>query len=320
MGGRHPRSLFLDGGLFKCPAGCPVIKRLPRRVIVTGATGLIGRAVVRRLAAQNDHVIAIVRPGNALGLPSGVATAEIDLGERPGRTMTSLGPFDAVIHLAQAAGWHDFPKNAGQVATVSVSATAELAEAAVSAGAKVFVLASSGGIYGPSTTPIVETAPIKPAGELGFYLATKAAAEQLLRYFEMHLTVHILRPFFVYGPMQAPEFLVPRLIKAVRSGTPIRIDGGRGPRLNPIHVDDAAEAFVASLNLGHPLVANIAGSEVVSVRDIGDLAAARIGILAQYEIVDREPDDFVADITTMSTSLGRPKIELAVGLGEIIAG
>jgi nucleoside-diphosphate-sugar epimerase len=134
------------------------------------------------------------------------------------------------------------------VAGVAIAATAHLAEAAVSAGAKTFVYASSGGIYGPSERPIRESDPIRPAAELGFYLAAKAAAEQLLGYFSPHLTVHILRPFFVYGPGQGETFLLPRLIRSVRTGTPIRVDGGRGTILNPVYCEDAAAIFAATLD------------------------------------------------------------------------
>ena len=288
-------------------------------MVVTGAMGLIGRAVVRRLAVRGDAVMAVVRPGSVARLPSGVAIVEIDLAQPQGAALASLGPFDAVVHLAQAPGWHDFPRNAGQVAAVSVAATAHLAELAISAGAKVFVLASSGGIYGPSPVPILETAPIRPAQELGFYLAAKTAAEQLLGYFSSDLIIHVLRPFFVYGPSQAQSFLVPRLIESVRSGMPIRLNRDRGARLNPIHVDDAATAFAAALDLSTPLVANIAGPTIVSVREIADLAAAQLGKSALYQIFDSQPDDFVADTTRMSTSLSQAAIEFEAGLGDLIS-
>jgi UDP-glucose 4-epimerase len=290
-----------------------------RRVLVTGAMGLIGRAVVRRLTDRGDAVIAVARPRGVARLPGRVATVEVDLARPEVTELATLGPFDAVIHLAQAAGWHDFPRNAGQVAAVSLTATAYLAELAVSVGAKVFVLASSGGIYGPSPIPILETAPIRPAQELGFYLAAKAAAEQLLGFFSPQLTVHILRPFFVYGPSQVQSFLVPRLIHSVRYGTPIRVNGGRGARVNPIHVDDAANAFVAALDLSTPLVANIAGPNIVNVREIADLAAMHLGKSARFQIIDSQPDDFVADTTVMSARLGKAAIEFGAGLCDLLS-
>lgn len=292
---------------------------MARRVVVTGATGLVGREVVRKLTARGDEVLAVVRPGSSGRIDSGIATAEIDLSQPSMEALASLGRYDAVLHLAQAAGWHEFPRHAGRIAAVSLSSTACLAEAAVAAGAQTFVLASSGGIYGPSPEPIREDAAIKPAAELGFYLATKAAAEQLLRYFAGHLTVHVLRPFFVYGPGQTDAFLIPRLIRSVRESTPVRLDSGIGPRLNPIFVEDAANAFVATIDLRDPLVANLAGSAVLTVQQIVSLIAARLDVEPVYETVKRRPGDFVADTERMTTTLGPATTTMAHGLDQVVA-
>lgn len=288
-----------------------------RSVLVTGATGLIGRAVVQRLIQQGDNVIAIVRPQSSAQLPKGVARIEIDLAQASATSLARIGHFQAVIHLAQAPGWHDFPKHAGQVAALNVAAAAHLAEAAVEAGADTFIMASSGGIYGPSDHPISETAPIRPAAELGFYLATKAAAEQLLRYFEQRVRIHVLRPFFVYGAGQAEAFLMPRLIRSIREGLPIRLEGETGPRLNPIYVDDAASAFTAALDLHQPTIANIAGPEIVSIRDAAELLATILGKPAIYSIVDGNPGNFVADTTRMEAQFGPAPTGLKSGFAKL---
>lgn len=291
---------------------------MARRFVVTGAAGLIGREVVRKLLLRGDEVVAILRPGGATGVAPGATVVEIDLSKPSAATFSELGRYDVVIHLAQAAGWHDFPRNAGSIATVSLAATACLAEAAVAAGASTFVLASSGGIYGSSSAPIPEDAPIKPAAELGFYLATKACAEQLMSYFTGQMTVHKLRPFFVYGRGQGEAFLIPRLIRSVKEGRSIKLDGGSGPRLNPIFVEDAADAFLATAELRDPLVANIAGPDVVTVSEIVKFIAARLHVDPVYEIVDRKPGDFVADTTRMRAKLGPAVTSMRNGLDRYI--
>lgn len=288
-----------------------------RRVLVTGATGLIGRAVTHRLIQRGDDVVAVVRPQSTTRFPSEVTRIELDLAQASAKSLATLGPLQAVIHLAQAPGWHDFPKHAGQVAALSVAATAHLAEAAVEVGADTFVLASSGGIYGPSDHPIAETTPIKPAADLGFYLATKAAAEQMLQYFEKHLRIHILRPFFVYGAGQNETFLMPRLVRSIRDGLPIRLEGGTGPLINPIHVEDAAAAFTAALDLPQPLVSNIAGPEIVSIREIADLLAALLGRAPIFSSTDGKPGNFVADTTRMVTQLGPAPTGVKSGLAGL---
>lgn len=291
---------------------------MARRVVVTGAGGLIGRAVVRKLLSRGDEVIAVLRPGGASAVASGAEIAVIDLSQPSAASFCRLGRFDAVIHLAQAAGWHDFPRHAGRIATVSLAATACLAEASVAAGASAFVLASSGGVYGPSPLPIREDAAIKPAAELGFYLATKACAEQLMSYFTGQMAVHMLRPFFVYGSGQSEAFLMPRLIRCVREGHPIKLDGGSGPRLNPIFVEDAADAFVSAADLREQLVANIAGPDVVTVSDIAHLIASRLRMEPICEMTERPAGDFVADTTRMTMRLGPAATSMRDGLDQVI--
>lgn len=290
-----------------------------RRVVVTGATGLVGRSVTRLLRARGDEVVAVIRPGSASPLPPGAATVEIDLAERPEEALAALGAFDAVIHLAQAPGWHAFPQRAGAAARVNVAGGAVVAEAAVAAGARCMVMASSGGVYGPSPAPITEDAAVRPAGDIGFYLAAKVAAEALLSHFSPHLVVHVLRPFFVYGPGQAPSFLIPRLIRSVRGGAPIRIDGGTGPSMNPIWVDDAAAAFVAALDLPTAATVNIAGPDIVTVRRIAELAAERLGRAARFEETPRPPDNYVADTALMTHKLGAAATPFPKGLSDMIA-
>lgn len=290
-----------------------------RRVVVTGAAGLIGQAVVRRLLATETAVVAVVRPGSLGKVPAGAEAVEIDLGDRPEERLAAVGAFDGLIHLAQAPGWHEFPKRAGSIARVNVAASVALAEAAVTAGAGCMVMASSGGVYGPSSTPIRETSPLRPGSELGFYLAAKAVTENLLSYFSQHLPVHILRPFFVYGAGQAASFLIPRLIRSIREGVPVRVDGGTGPAMNPIWVDDAAAAFVAALDRREPLVANIAGPDVVTVRDIATMAAERLGMPVAFTEGDEFPGSYVADITVMNRELGEAATPFDEGLSALIA-
>ncbi len=288
-----------------------------RRILVTGALGLLGRALVSRLTAAGDDVIALVRP-NSLGLlPVSVQGVEIDLRSFQPDALAGLGKLDGVIHLAQSAGWHDFPAAAAATTAVNVAATIALAEAATAAGATRFVYASSGGIYGPSSEPIIETAPLKPSADLGFYLSSKIAAESLLAFFTSRLLVQILRPFFIYGPGQKESFLIPRLVQSVGAGKPIKVAGGRGPQLNPIWVDDAAAAFESALDLTKSVTVNVAGPQVVSLRQIADC----LGLYARRQPVFEEtgdpPADYVADTSLMAMTVGTPNMLPQAGLGRL---
>jgi nucleoside-diphosphate-sugar epimerase len=288
-----------------------------RRILVTGATGLIGNALTDQLVRSGDETTVVVRPGTAsAALPPGCAVHELDLARPFGRDDLPSGPFDAMVHLAQHPNYASFPVDAGVLAELNVAATCRLAESAPGLGASQFVFASSGGIYGSSPNPVTEDAPVSPPTRLGFYLVAKAATEQLLAPFREHLAVTCVRYFFVYGPRQQTRFLLPRLISRVRAGEPITVAGGRGPRINPVHVHDAAAATVACIRPDAPETINVAGPEIATISEI----ARRIGVLVDREPilvdVDDAPDDLVADITRLREHF-EPLIGLDPGLATL---
>jgi UDP-glucose 4-epimerase len=278
---------------------------------------LLGQRVVPIVVAAGAAVTTLDRPGGHPFVLAGCTRVEADLAGDFSVSLARAGVCDAVVHLAQAGGWRSFPDRAGSIAAVALAATARLAEHAARVGAKTFVLASSGGIYGPSPGPIAETDPIRPSAELGFYLASKAAAENLLSYFEPHMAVHRLRYFFIYGPGQSEDFLMARLRGQILRGEPIWIAGGRGPRLNPIYVDDAAEATAAALAADVAVTANVAGPETSDLRSIAELLGGDLGRTPVFRSTDEGPDDYVADIGVMVRRLGLPTIGLASGLSSV---
>ncbi len=200
---------------------------------------------------------------------------------------------------------------------VNVAATQALLDHAVAAGARTFVLASTGGLYPFAKAPLSEEVPPAPAN---FYFLSKHLSEQLLGAYGELLAAVVLRPFFVYGEGQE-RMLIPTLCERVRAGDEITIEGQAGLRINPIHVDDAARAFEAALRLEAGAVVNVAGSETLGVDDL----VRRIG-----ELMGREPrityrpsereGDLVADTARMVVELGvTPEVSLAQGLAELVS-
>lgn len=285
-----------------------------RHILLTGASGFLGTHVMHQLLSDGVSVTALAREPASLPSHPGLRAVHADLGGDFSREIRTVGAVDGVVHLAQAGGWNAFPANAGSIAAVSVAATSRLAEYAVEQNAESFVLASSGGIYGPSAEPIQETAPIRPATELGFYLSAKAAAETLLDFFAPNLIVHKLRYFFIYGPGQRDEFLIARLLQNVRNGVPIHLARGVGPSLNPIHVEDAARATLAVLNCASPTTVNIAGPDVANLATIVGQLGQLVGREPMCEARPEAPQDYVADTRVMSDHLGVSAIDLKLGL------
>lgn len=293
-------------------------------VLVTGATGLLGFKLICLLAEKHD-VTAIARKpptGTGTGTRTGTAAAANvrwlvhDLA-RPMLPADLPARVDVVVHLAQSRRFREFPTGAPDIFAVNVAATAALLDWAVAAGASQFILASTGGVYGPSREPHHEDEP-PAASPPSFYAASKRAAEVLTTSYCSQFSVCVLRPFFIYGPGQDPGMLVPRLVERVRSGGTITLDGLDGMRFNPIHVSDAAAAVVAAIDHQSSSVVNIAGPEVISLRHAVSLIGACMGRPPHIESrTDVEPVDVVGDTSRMTALLGAPRIRLADVLVEL---
>lgn len=222
-----------------------------------------------------------------------------------------------IVHLAQSPHHHDFPKGALDVFEVNVGSTQRLLDWGVRHGVKRFIFASSGGVYGYGAAPFDETAPVQ--GAANHYIAGKRCGELLAEAYRGQMTVIILRFFFVYGPGQRARMLVPRLVKSVTEGLPIALAGQCGLRLNPIFADDAASAVQAALRLTESTVVNVAGGEVLSLRDMADLIGREVGRSPVFQHTDGpEGLDLVADITRMRTLLHEPAIGFQEGIRRLI--
>jgi nucleoside-diphosphate-sugar epimerase len=114
--------------------------------------------------------------------------------------------------------------------------------------------------------------------------------------------------------------LVPRLIDSVRAGRAVRVRGERGTQLNPVHVDDAVTLIEACLGGQGSRVLNVAGPEVVTIRDMTERIAELVGGVAVFESEAGAPESYVADITAMRALVQRPLLDFATGVASMLAG
>ena len=271
------------------------------KIVVTGATGLVGRQVAMLLSDHHD-VSAITRRAAFEGTRIKTIVGDLSAPELPAAMPASA---DVVIHLAQSEHFRAFPGGAPDVFAVNVASTARLLDWGQRANVRHFILASTGAVdHGAS-----------PAS---FYVASKKSAELLAESYSSAFAVLVLRFFFVYGPGQRRLMLVPRLIDSVRAGTAITLAGGHGPLLNPIFVDDAARAVVAAVaNQTHGLV-NIAGPHPLTVREMADAVAAAVGRQPQFVNDPQLPADLVGDTTRMRAELVPASCTFAQGVQRML--
>lgn len=208
-----------------------------RLTAVTGATGGLGRALTPLLMAAGDRVRALVRDpeaGRRLA-GDGIEVVVGDLRD-PGCLARLAEGADVVHHLA---AWMGSP--AGQAAAVNVLGTRALVEAAVAAGVRRVLLASSVAVYGPVTSGVIhEDAPLhkvgdaysdsKVDGENAAFAAAGGSATEVVA----------LRPTMIYGPASGSWTLTP--LNNLMRGLPVVIGDGSG-RLDAVYVGDVARAF-----------------------------------------------------------------------------
>jgi nucleoside-diphosphate-sugar epimerase len=280
--------------------------------LLTGATGFLGQALLPRLADRGE-VFALHRAGSQLIEVGGVTWIEQDLSRPLSDTLPT--EIDAVIHLAQSDRYADFPLGAVDVFEVNAQSTVRLLDYARRADAETFVLASTGAVYAPGQQPVRESdAPAPP----NFYAASKLAAEHAAVAFRGLLRAHVLRPFFIYGAGQQHGRFLPGIVARVREGRAVSLAGAEGIRLNPIHLDDAVEVMLRSLELDEPATLNMAGPEPVSIRQIAEIVAEVLGREVSFEAGDSKPD-LVASIDRLTEVLGRPTVGMREGIDRTLA-
>ena len=178
------------------------------RYVVTGGAGFIGSHVAEGLLAQGDQILVIddLSRGRRENLPSGVDFEERSVLDQG--LAEVLGAFepDGVVHLAAQIDVRRSVEDPAFDARTNVVGTLLTAEAALKAGVKVFVFASTGGaIYGEQELfPAPESHPCRPVSPYG---TSKQCGEHYIDYFSRTgamRAVH-LRYANVYGPRQDPH-------------------------------------------------------------------------------------------------------------------
>lgn len=286
------------------------------RILVTGATGFLGSRLVVHLARSHE-VWAVTRRPSPAGPPR-VHWLRQDLAVEAWDVALPR-EIDAIIHLAQSPNFRNFPESAAEIYAVAAGATMRLLDWGARAGARYFILTSTGGLYGTSDKPVREGDPLpEMRSQLGFYFAAKRASELLAIQYASEINTVILRCFFLYGSGQAPQMLMPRLVGNIRERRPVYLQGDEGIRINPIHVDDAVRAIKRCLDLTESRVFNIAGPQIASLREIAEAIGRRLDRKPVFAIDSTvAPNHLMADIQRMSGALGPPRIGIEAGIAEL---
>ena len=221
---------------------------MSRRILITGGAGFIGSHLARRFADQAEvTVLDDLRSGYARNL-EGVRCRFLQgsiLDEAALRQAVTGA--EEVYHLAAMISVPESVAKPAECAELNTEGTRRVLAAAVAAGTRKVVLASSAAIYGDNpTVPKLESMPPEPKSP---YAETKLAGERLLEEYRVAhgLGTTSLRFFNVFGPRQDPRSAyaaaVPIFIAKALRDEPIGIHGDGGQTRDFIHVTDIVGAL-----------------------------------------------------------------------------
>ena len=292
-----------------------------RRVLVTGASGFVGRPALGALAARGFDVHAVARgaPDDATPGITWHAADLLDAARR--RSVLDAVGASHLLHLA----WYAEPgafwsarENAAWVA-----ATVALVDEFALAGGRRATLAGTCAEYDwTAPGPLVEDAPLAPATYYGTCKdATRRVVEGLAA--AAGLSLAWGRIFFVFGPGEDARRLVAGVARALVAGERAATSAG-AQRRDFLHVDDVAGAFAALLDSAVEGAVNIASGEAASVRAVAEAlaqAAGRPDLLDVGAVPRRagEPEEIVADVSRLRDEVGfRPRRSLSDGLADTV--
>lgn len=286
------------------------------KILITGASGLIGTEVLKKISPDCEIFVA-TRNISQIRTDANITYFPCDLAKTDCFDQIPDN-IECILHLAQSEKFRDFPNSALEVFNINTYSTLKLLDYAVKAGTKKFVYASSGGIYGNSNVGFNENDPIINKKDLGFYLGSKLCSEVIAENYGSFFDVIILRFFFVYGQKQKKTMLIPRLVNNVRNDQEIILQGNDGIKINPIHVSDASDAVIASVNLKGSHKINIAGPDVLSLREISEIIGKKLNKKPILKTQEAEPKHLFADITKMRSLLCDPQIKFITGIEDLL--
>jgi UDP-glucose 4-epimerase len=255
------------------------------KVLITGATGLLGFEMIRKLS-KDFEVFKLVKTYNKdLGDNQIVHDFlnEIDISILPKK-------LDYIFHLAQFRDFKNFPQNSSEIFKVNTLSTLSLINYGMDCGIKKFIYTSTGGLYKELDSPINEDDLLKKPSELDFYCASKLSSELLISNYSEFFDVQILRPFFIFGPRQSDQMLIPKLIRNINLGDTIYLSGEKGININPIFVEDAASILIKLIEVTGSKQINIAGNQVISISQLAINIAEIIGKEPNFSHQSKQKD------------------------------
>jgi nucleoside-diphosphate-sugar epimerase len=228
----------------------------PARVVVIGAGGFVGRAAVRRLAADDIPCVPLTR-------------REVDLlSEHGAGTLRRvLQPSDTVVITSAIV-----PAKTPTLVKQNVSMAEAICEALAASPVSHVVYISSDAVYSDDASPVNESSPREPSTLHGIM----HAARELMLKSTVRSSLAILRPSLLFGPGDPHGGYGPnRFCRLAVEGKPITLFGGGEETRDHVYIDDVGEIIRLTVTHRSHGVLNIASGVSTSFRAIAELVSSR---------------------------------------------
>ena len=304
--------------------------------LVTGGTGFIGSALVRRLV-KSGHRVRVL-DNNTRGIPERLhgLGEQVDVWEgdirNPETVTKACEGVERVVHLASINGTEFFYSQPDLVLAVGVRGMMNVIDGCRTHGVKELFLASTSEVYQtPPHIPTDETVPLSipdPLNPRYSYAGAKIISELLTinfgrNYFDRAV---IFRPHNVYGPDMGWEHVIPQFVVRMKQATEQSREGtihfsiqGTGKETRSfVYIDDFIDGLLLVLEKGeHLSIYHIGTSDEIAIKELAIMVGKYFG--RDIEIVPGERTEGSTerrcpDISRMRTLGFSPRIRFSTGL------
>lgn len=292
------------------------------KFVVTGATGMIGRALINKILACDDEVIAVVNPNSARlsSVPAGAKIIKAGLADYSAYIPTERA--DCFIHLAWGKTDH-FSRDDVEAQRLNVGYTAEAVALAERFGCSAFLGAGSQAEYGVKSAPLTPDTPAEPLSEYGkAKLKACAKAKELCK--KAGMRFNWARILSVYGEGDSKSTLISYIIDCFKKGVAPSLTEC-GQLWDYIYCEDCASALYLIAENGVDGVIYPVGGGVCrplkeyvieTARAVG--YSGRIGF-GEKEYYPHQPMYLCADIARLTADTGfKPRYTFLQGIEKML--